>query len=686
MENWTKAPHVLGEDAPPPDPPPSLGGGEQCVREQPRSFLQATSSGILQSKPAPIPYATQAPKSMPGIGLTVKRLLDRLRASLTMSFPKPQWLPSIRKAPPSKLLPAFTINFNKSPVSPLTYENLTPTIASILGSEAAQRMISHTSPRGKHLEVHLNTPDNSINSDLLNQAIEKLQENASLFLRFEPENGATKVRINTLEPAHHTVVVIRGIPAVWGRVNTSRVLFDVLKLPTNDLAQPPYVVRSPSKPTIPIVHLVYNKPPLQFVAWANAKEFKMTVGEITLTWDYAKPPGGYRKWCTNCLNPHPTDMCPVPPNTDLLPASCAVTTARPERSDYNGPIIIVKPIREWKELPRNDRGNLSTPGQPVNPDNGPPDQTQSTQSGRTGAKGPRTRRDDGSNQTPDCNLATTQSPTLQDPEPSTSSVAPANLLLNPLTTDPAVRLGRDTQFRRQRPRTNTGPLVTDRTLGSTQESTLCLETPDRMPNTGPTLIPATPEPCDKTPVPALTNEEPIPRGSAPEQEGDTSQNLAGAQPVVNLSKDRIPTSLSPQSGPIRLASPSNALPISQRISTPPIHRPRHTNVSDLLTNNAFRRLIQGSAAIHMTAQNPPLEIPGPTESEPPSRPTDLEQDPQTPEGLLCIENGQPIHDSSETRLEPSQLASSSPRPIRTPRARSQLKRGKSNPTRKAGHQ
>jgi hypothetical protein len=313
-----------------------------------RTFLQVTTRTTKEVQHT-TPYALQIPKSMMKITQQVEEILNHLKTKIPTSFPRPQWLRPDTTHPSSQFsqhpqFPNFTISFNKTPLSQMTFNRALTIIKDIIGEEATGKHIYFIKMKGKHLEIYLkNPPINNAptllptNSHLSNNTITtspnstttsnleipflnhkqevevlitKLQENASLFLKYEPPSGATRVRVNRLEAAHYHAITIKGIPITWDAETTTRVLFETIKLPQG-ICEAPYTETPQPKGRTRFVHLLYDKPQIFFLALASSKTFNFKIENTTLSWDYMKPPKGYRRWCTFCHGPHNINDCPL---------------------------------------------------------------------------------------------------------------------------------------------------------------------------------------------------------------------------------------------------------------------------------------------------------------------------------------------------------------------------------------
>lgn len=345
----TNTPRVTERDAPPPTSVELASNvGQYSQTDHPRTFLQITAARVRKEPPRLSPYARQPPPSMPKISATVKQLIAHLRTTISTSFPKPQWLPQ-SLANSKSSLPTFTINFDKTPVSPITYDSPMSIISAILGDEVSRLAIARVGFRGKHLEIYTNAAVGGPNCITLQALILKIQNNVELFLQHEPIEGASKAKINRLEATHYTVVVVKGVPPIWGPLNTARVLFQTLRFPTQGLVQAPFVNDERYQPSSLMVHLIYEKPPAYFVALATCDDFELEVGDTKLTWDYGKPPKGYRKWCSKCHNPHPPIMCPIPLTP---PPTTSPTNTTPDippvEEDYAKFTVVRRNKFDWK--------------------------------------------------------------------------------------------------------------------------------------------------------------------------------------------------------------------------------------------------------------------------------------------------------------------------------------------------
>jgi hypothetical protein len=390
--------------------PPPLRTSNQYNNKE-KTFLQVATRTTKDLQHT-TPYALQTPKSMEKIAQQVDSLLNILKTKIPTSFPKPQWLPKSLSSLFPKY-PHFTISFNKIPQSQLTYSRALTTIRKIINEETAQKFLYFIQMKGKHLEVYLKEPQNPTNnlspSTLLTNSIFplpttplttnttstnmsmttnnssyftqekekimiKLQENIHLFLQHEPPNGATHVRINRLEATHYHTIIIKGIPLSWNYETITRVLFEVLKLPQG-IIEAPYIETPQPKGRSQFIHLLYNRPQIFFSVLAASKTFNFKIEEITLSWDYMKPPKGYRKWCTHCHGPHNPIECPFKVNGNYLTTISLeepiitesfikknqvqekrrfewiqVSRITPQRTNITTPII--KPITSPQQLPK----------------------------------------------------------------------------------------------------------------------------------------------------------------------------------------------------------------------------------------------------------------------------------------------------------------------------------------------
>jgi hypothetical protein len=190
-------------------------------------------------------------------------------------------------------------------------------------------------------------------------AMQALHNKAEMFIENEPVDGASKVKVNRLDAVHHHLIMIKGFPIQWSMNIIKKVLFSTLNIPRTSLAIDPYSEQWGPRNGGCVIYLPYSAPQAYFIALAVAKKFSFQIGEFKLEWDYAKPPRGYRRWCSVCLNPHNTKDCPIrkrigdnPNNAEHMRSSTPLDIEKPilpiNEQSINSMVIKNRIRFDWK--------------------------------------------------------------------------------------------------------------------------------------------------------------------------------------------------------------------------------------------------------------------------------------------------------------------------------------------------